>query len=69
METIQNHFVHITITRGRLIGKEDGSIGKIVDEVLKDDIFPFNDNVKVEKLARKLLKNGNLDFEQVQKEI
>ena len=66
---MQNYFVQITIQKGRLITNEDGSVEKVIDETLKDDLIPFDNESDSDNLSQKLKLNGNLDFEEVQKEI
>ena len=65
-QTIQQYFVQVTVIKGRLLNNEDGSIEKVIDETIKDDLYPFDNEAFTTDLAQKLLNNGNLDFEEVQ---
>lgn len=60
-----DHFIQVTITKGRLVTKENGLKEKVIDETVKDDLYQLEDKVAA-KLARRLLKNGNLDYESLQ---
>jgi len=38
MENIQNYFVQITVTKGKIVVKDDGSLEKVIDETVRDDM-------------------------------
>lgn len=69
MKPIQNHFIQITIQRGLILANEDGSFEKVIEETIKDDLYPLENEQEVGQFSKKLLENGHLDFEEVQKEI
>lgn len=69
MKPIQNYFIQITIQKGHLLANEDGSFEKVVNETIKDDLYLLESEAEAGKFSKKLIDNGNLDFEEVQKEI
>jgi len=38
MENIQNYFIQITVTKGRIVVKDDGTLEKITDDTVRDDM-------------------------------
>lgn len=66
MTQITQYFVQVTVQKGKLIAQDDGSIEKVIDETIKDDLYPFDTEASTNELTQKILTNGNLDYEEVQ---
>ena len=54
MDNIQNYFTQVTISKGRIIQKEDGTTEKITDEVVFDNMLCLNSEIEIQSLTSTL---------------
>lgn len=41
MDKIQNNYLQVVITKGKIIENEDGTTSKVIDEIVKDNVECF----------------------------
>ena len=61
------YYTQVTIVKGHM--DEDGTKEKIVDEIVKDDVFILEKEEENNSLVKEINKNSNFDFETAQEKI